>query len=97
MAMVTSNEPPEYDKQGNIIPDYYVLALDQQNGLLNLQLRAARLGNGNGRIYTIAMTATDESGNASTAEVQIQVPHDSQGNIYSKPTKAKTSLKTSRR
>ena len=81
-AMITSNEPAVYDKQGNLIADYSVTGIDQRNGILYLQLRASRLGNGNGRIYTITLNATDVSGNSSSAAVQIKVPHDVRGNNY---------------
>ncbi len=42
----------------------------------HVKLRADRNGNGNGRIYTITITCTDVSGNQSTAQVQVTVPHD---------------------
>jgi hypothetical protein len=45
----------------------------------HVKLRATRNGNGNGRIYTITITCTDVSGNQSTSQVQVTVPHD-QGN-----------------
>ena len=50
--------------------------IDQQNGILSLQLRGERSGSGDGRVYTITITATDESNNDSQAEVKIIVPHD---------------------
>ncbi|PLS08389.1 endo-1,4-beta-xylanase [Neobacillus cucumis] len=40
------------------------------------ELRADRLGNGNGRIYTITFTATDKAGNEITKSVTASVPHD---------------------
>ena len=75
-VMVNCNELPEVDINDNIIPDYSIVIIDQQNGIIYLQLRAARAGNRNGRIYTVTITATDESGNSSSADVQIKVPHD---------------------
>jgi len=39
-------------------------------------LRAERSGVGDGRVYTIAYTATDASGNSSSAEATVTVPHD---------------------
>ena len=42
----------------------------------HVNLRATRNGNGNGRIYTITITCKDLSGNTSTAQVQVTVPHD---------------------
>ncbi len=42
----------------------------------HVQLRADRLGSDNGRIYTITVVATDYTGNSSSREVQVTVPHD---------------------
>jgi hypothetical protein len=43
-------------------------------GDLTLNLRAERSGNGTGRVYTITIQCTDDSGNASTAVAQVTVP-----------------------
>ena len=56
--------------------DWTEPVIDQDNGIITLQLRAERSGTGEGRIYTITITATDESGNSSQAQVNIIVPHD---------------------
>jgi hypothetical protein len=40
------------------------------------QLRAERLGGGNGRIYTVTYEAEDASGNRATAQATATVPHD---------------------
>jgi Galactose oxidase, central domain len=45
-------------------------------GPLSVTLRAARNGNGYGRIYTIAVTCTDASGNAASGTTVVSVPHD---------------------
>jgi len=45
-------------------------------GPLSVNLRAARNGKGNGRIYTITVTCTDAAGNAATGATQVVVPHD---------------------
>jgi N-acetylneuraminic acid mutarotase len=50
--------------------------IDQNEGTISLQFQADRLGKGDGRQYTVTITATDASGNASTANVKILVPHD---------------------
>ena len=50
--------------------------IDQARGIITLKLLADRLGKGKGRMYTIGITATDQSGNASSAQVVILVPHD---------------------
>ena len=71
-----SNELPDADGDGNTIPDHYVDSVDNETGLIELRLRAERVGKGDGRTYTIAITAADTSGNTSQAEVLIRVPHD---------------------
>jgi PKD repeat protein len=43
-------------------------------------LRADRLGNGNGRVYTIWFTATDSRGASTQSSVQVGVPHDKSHN-----------------
>jgi hypothetical protein len=68
---VTSNEPINGPGDGNTAPDYEI------TGDLTLTLRAERSGSGNGRIYTITVESRDASGNASTATVDVTVPHDS--------------------
>ncbi len=57
---VTSNEPGagQYEITGN----------------LTLNLQSERNGGGNGRVYTIAVQATDASGNATTKSVTVTVP-----------------------
>jgi endo-1,4-beta-xylanase len=42
----------------------------------SFKLRAERLGNGNGRVYTITYTATDKAGNVTTKSVEVSVPRD---------------------
>ena len=51
-------------------------AIDHATGLVQLQLRSERAGKRDGRTYTITITATDESGNSSTAVLDILAPHD---------------------
>jgi hypothetical protein len=41
-----------------------------------VKLRAERSGTGEGRVYTITITATDASGNVSKQTVTVAVPHD---------------------
>jgi hypothetical protein len=73
---ITSTEQPDTDGDGYTIPDWAVVGIDQKTGIIRLQLRAERSGKGPGRTYTIAITATDGSGNAATVDVQVQAPHD---------------------
>jgi hypothetical protein len=66
---ITSSEPVR-QKGDNTSPDW------KTNGDLGGQLRAERTGKGNGRVYTLTIECTDESGNASTRDVIVTVPHD---------------------
>jgi hypothetical protein len=47
----------------------------------HVRLRSERFGNGCGRIYIIAITSTDASGNTTSKTVPVAVPHD-QGNGF---------------
>jgi hypothetical protein len=75
-ATVESSEPPDTDGDGNTIPDFTEPVIDQDTGVIALQLRAERQGQGTGRTYTITVTATDDSGNSSDAIVVVVAPHD---------------------
>lgn len=46
------------------------------SGGFTIQLRAERLGSGDGRIYTLAATAMDNAGNSATATSTCMVPHN---------------------
>ena len=72
IVSVTSNEPENGLGDGDTSPDWIV------TGALTLELRSERAGPGTGRIYTITVECTDDSGNSSTATVEVTVPH-SQG------------------
>jgi hypothetical protein len=63
ISSVTSDEPIN-SSDYNIIDAHHV------------KLRADRSGKGNGRIYKITITCTDDSGNASSKAVKVTVPHD---------------------
>jgi hypothetical protein len=79
-ATVSSNEPISGLNSGDKSPDWTVPVINQSTGMINLQLRAERSGRGNGRKYTVTITATDCSGNVSTAKVKILVPKDQDNN-----------------
>jgi hypothetical protein len=70
---VTSNEPDNGLGDGDTAGDWAVI--DNGNGTYSVQVRAERGGKGTGRIYTITATATDDSGNSSSASGQVKVPH----------------------
>lgn len=67
---VTSNEPVNGTGDGNTSPDWIVVN-DRK-----VQLRAERSGSGNGRIYTIKITSTDDCGNTATTTTTVLVPHN---------------------
>lgn len=67
---VASSEAANGSGDGNAATDWAI------TGDLTLDLRAERAGNGLGRIYTITVQSTDNSGNSSTATVLIPVGHN---------------------
>jgi hypothetical protein len=69
-ATVSCNEP----NHGS--PYWTKPVIDQARGIITLKLQADRLGKGKGRKYTIGITATDQFGNTSSAQVVVLVPHD---------------------
>ena len=75
-AAVSSDEAASGLWGGDIGPDWTAPAIDQNTGTISLQLRAERDPSGDGRVYTITITAADGSGNSSQAAVNILVPHD---------------------
>jgi hypothetical protein len=70
---VTSNEPVNGTGDGNTSPDWVVI--DDHH----VKLRAERAGNGNGRIYTIKVTCTDQYGISDSTTTTVTVPHDMSG------------------
>lgn len=73
---VSSSELPDQAGDGTTIPDIVGPTIDQQTGVITVGLRSERSGSGNGRNYTIVITATDESGNTSQATIDVKAPHD---------------------
>lgn len=69
ITSVRSNEPTNGSGDGDTAPDWRIL------GDLRLELRAERSGKGSGRVYTIEVTCEDGSGNASSKNVTVKVPH----------------------
>jgi hypothetical protein len=66
---VNSNEPVK-GKGGDRYPDWKI------TGDLSLKLRAERSPKGSGRVYTIRVRCTDDSGNRSIKSGKVTVPHD---------------------
>jgi hypothetical protein len=67
---VTSNEPVNGLGDGNTAPDWEIVSANQ------VRLRAERSGTGNGRIYTITITAADSAGGSSSQILTVSVPHN---------------------
>ena len=79
-VVVTSNEPINGPGDGNTEPkDWEVEEPGPDGGAWKIWLRAERAGPSDGRVYTIEVTVTDESGNFSVQHGEVVVPHD-QGN-----------------
>lgn len=77
VVTVASNEPENDLGDGDTDADWVVTAND--DGTFDVAVRAERSGLGTDRVYTITVTATDGTGNQSTASGEVTVPHD-QGN-----------------
>jgi hypothetical protein len=70
IASIESDEPENGRGDGNTSPDAVI------TGALTAQLRSERSGPGDGRIYTIGLECTDDSGNVSRSAAFVRVPHD---------------------
>jgi hypothetical protein len=66
----TSNEGPGDAQSPNVV------VTPNGTGGFVVQLRADRLGGGNGRTYSLSATASDLAGNTATATANCTVPHD---------------------
>jgi hypothetical protein len=74
IASVSSDEPENSSGDGNTLNDIVIAA-----NCKSLQLRSERMGGSNGRVYTIAVTVSDSSGNSSTVSLKVTVPHSQNG------------------
>ncbi|TLS49009.1 hypothetical protein FE782_27415 [Paenibacillus antri] len=68
LVSIESNEPAE---EGTTDVQDANFGTDDRE----FQLRATRLGTGDGRIYTIVYAIEDEAGNATTVTTEVRVPH----------------------
>ncbi len=75
-AAISTDEAESGLWGGDIGPDWTEPAINQNTDTIILQLRAERDPSGDGRVYTITITAMDGSGNSSQAALNIIVPHD---------------------
>jgi hypothetical protein len=71
---VTSDEPENTAGDGNTLNDIVIAGNCQ-----SVQLRSERIGNGNGRVYTITVQVTDSNGNTSSATIKVKVPQSQNG------------------
>jgi hypothetical protein len=73
---VESSEPEDDLGDGTTQPDYYIDDISNEDGgVIQLRLRAERSGIGDGRTYTVTITATNAAGLQSLAVVEIRAPH----------------------
>ena len=66
--VVTSDEPENGTGDGDAAPDWELI--DDHH----IKLRAERAGNGDGRVYTLTITCTDQYGNSSSGTKTVLVP-----------------------
>ena len=70
---VKQDEPVDDTGDGTFAPDAEI-------GTSSAEVRAERLGNGNGRVYHIEFQAEDGQGGSYAGEVLVGVPHDRNDN-----------------
>lgn len=73
LVSIASSEPQEGPGKKHS-PD--IMGHEPRTADVEFQLRAERLGHGEGRVYTIIYQAADSSGNSVTAEAVVFVPHN---------------------
>jgi len=78
IVSVTANEPVLGPGSGNTTPDWIISdpGPKASPATLGVQLRAERAGGGTGRIYTINVSCSDASGNATPGSTTVSVSHD---------------------
>jgi len=70
---ITSDEPTNGTGDGSTAPDWELVP--QEDGTVQVWLRAERSGTGDGRVYGIRVTTRDASGNVATAQATVFVAH----------------------
>lgn len=70
---ITAIRQDEPVGKGNSAPD------GKGVGASSAELRAEKLGSGDGRVYHVSFTASDGQGGTCTGEVRVSVPHDQAG------------------
>lgn len=70
ITAVASNEAVDGEGDGATAPDWQI------TGGFTADLRAERSGRGDGRVYTVTVSCTDDAANSATSSVDVTVPHD---------------------
>jgi hypothetical protein len=73
VTSIRQDEPTRGQGMGDRSPDGFGI------GTNSPQVRAERVGNGDGRVYHISFTANDGRGGECNGEVLVSVPHDQRG------------------
>lgn len=84
---VTQDEPLNATGDGHTTPDASIDA-----GGSTAQVRAERSGNGDGRVYVLGFTASDNAGGTCSGSVKVAVPHDGRGAVANDSGQAYNSL-----
>ena len=71
LASITSNEPDDGSGDGSTADDVQGAAIGTPD--VEFQVRSARAGGGDGRVYTIGYAAEDASNQTQTAEATVMV------------------------
>jgi M6 family metalloprotease-like protein len=74
LVSVTSDEPDNDKGDGNTVDD--IQGTDYGTEDTCFDLRSERMGGGDGRVYEIVYSATDNAGNVGYDTVCVEVPHD---------------------
>lgn len=70
VTSITSDEPVNGTGEGDTEPDWAVASPH------SVTLRAERAGSGDGRVYTVTITARDAAGNNTAGTTTVTVPHN---------------------
>jgi len=79
LTSISSSEPDDTpgNGDGNTVND--IQEVDIGTSDTQFQLRAERMGNGDGRFYSVEYTVSDASGNSKKVIETVNVPHDKKG------------------
>lgn len=81
-SLSVSSDEPVTSASDHTSPDWMVVSSQR------VQLRAERMGKGDGRTYTVTVTCTDAQGNSSSRTATVLVPHDNSNKAVTRATSA---------